>query len=269
MGERGVGLMRLLLIRHGQTPSNVLGLLDTGVPGPGLTDLGTAQAAALPATLTDYRIDAIYASSQRRAQHTAEPLATARRLPVQVRHGLREIAAGDLEMLGDDLSVRTYQSTIRQWMGGALQLAMPGGPDGAQVLSRFDGVVAEVVDSLREGAGEDGCAVLFAHGAMLRVWATVRASNLRTVENAFGPQHRLHNTGLIVLDSVPGGGWNVGTWAGSAIGGPRLDDGTADGPTGEDPVGNDSAGGDTTDREPVGEGSFSKGLTREGSTVAR
>jgi release factor glutamine methyltransferase len=38
--------VRLLLIRHGQTPSNVLGLLDTAPPGPGLTDLGVEQAAA-------------------------------------------------------------------------------------------------------------------------------------------------------------------------------------------------------------------------------
>ena len=29
-----------LLIRHGQTPSNVAGALDTGRPGPGLTALG-------------------------------------------------------------------------------------------------------------------------------------------------------------------------------------------------------------------------------------
>ena len=30
--------MRLLLIRHGQTPANVRGELDTAAPGPGLTD---------------------------------------------------------------------------------------------------------------------------------------------------------------------------------------------------------------------------------------
>ena len=74
--------MRLMLIRHGQTPSNVLGLLDTNPPGPGLTDLGIRQAAALPATLAGCRIDAIYASNQPRAQLTAQPLAAARGLPV-------------------------------------------------------------------------------------------------------------------------------------------------------------------------------------------
>ena len=29
--------MRILFVRHGQTPANVRGLLDTAAPGPGLT----------------------------------------------------------------------------------------------------------------------------------------------------------------------------------------------------------------------------------------
>src|SRR6478752_7318125 len=133
-------LMRLLLIRHGQTPSNVRGLLDTAVPGPGLTALGQRQAAALPDSLAGQRIDAIYASSQLRAQLTAAPLATARDLPVQIRDGLREVDAGDLEMLGDERSTRWYQRTVRRWMAGELDETMPGGPSGAEVLARFDAV---------------------------------------------------------------------------------------------------------------------------------
>ncbi len=233
--------MRLLLIRHGQTPSNVLSLLDTAVPGPGLTDLGVAQAAALPETLADHRIDAIYASSQHRAQLTAEPLADARGLPIRVRDGLCEIGAGDLEMLGDHASIRIYQSTIRQWMGGVLEPAMPGGQNGAEILARFDSVVAEVVESLREEAGEDGCAVLFAHGAMLRLWASVRASDPPAANDERGRPRTLHNTGMIVLDSTDDG-WRVVSWAGAAIGGPRLDDGAADDPTGEDFAGPELAG---------------------------
>ena len=54
--------MRLLLIRHGQTPGNVLGQLDTAFPGPGLTGLGERQAAALPEALADEDIEAIQAS---------------------------------------------------------------------------------------------------------------------------------------------------------------------------------------------------------------
>ncbi len=233
--------MRLMLIRHGQTPSNVLGLLDTDPPGPGLTDLGIEQAAALPGTLADYRIDAIYASNQPRAQLTARPLAAARSLPIQVRDGLREVAAGELEMLGDDASTRRYQLTIRRWISGALQTPMPGGQSGAEVLDRFDAVVAEVVGALRRDAGEDGCAVLFSHGAMLRLWASVRASDPPAADDDRGRPRTLHNTGMIVLDGTADG-WRVVSWAGAAIGGPRLGDGAADDPTGEDFAGPELAG---------------------------
>ena len=226
--------MRLLLIRHGQTPSNVLGLLDTAVPGPGLTDLGLQQAAALPETLAEYRIDAIYASTQLRAQLTAAPIAAARGVEVQIRDGLREVGAGDLEMLGDDRSVRTYQQTIRQWMSGDLALTMPGGPSGAEVLDRFDAVVSEVVDLLRGSVGTDAVAVLVAHGAVLRLWATIRASDLASVEGALGHAHSLQNTGMIVVSQRPDGGWQLVSWAGRPIGGSRLVDDAAEDPTGED-----------------------------------
>ncbi|HEY1158028.1 MAG TPA: phosphoglycerate mutase family protein, partial [Arthrobacter sp.] len=43
--------MKLLLIRHGETPGNVLGQLDTDHPGPGLTELGERQAEAMARAL--------------------------------------------------------------------------------------------------------------------------------------------------------------------------------------------------------------------------
>ena len=35
--------MRLILVRHGQSPSNIERLLDTTSPGPSLTELGLEQ----------------------------------------------------------------------------------------------------------------------------------------------------------------------------------------------------------------------------------
>ncbi len=64
--------MRLLLVRHGETPSNVHHLLDTAVPGPALTELGEAQAAALPEALAGEVIEAVYASPLLRARLTAD-----------------------------------------------------------------------------------------------------------------------------------------------------------------------------------------------------
>ena len=110
--------MRLILVRHGQTESNVAHQLDTAVPGPPLTELGTLQAEAVVAALEGETIDRIYASSMTRTQLTAAPLAAARGLPVLVRDGLREVTAGDLEMLSDQASVETYLRIVFGWADG-------------------------------------------------------------------------------------------------------------------------------------------------------
>ncbi len=244
--------MRLLLIRHGQTPSNVLGLLDTAPPGPGLTDLGVEQAAALPDSLADQRIDLIAASTQPRTQLTAAPLAAVRGLEVLVRDGLCEVPAGDLEMRGDEHAVRTYLSTVRRWMDGELDVAVPGGQTGEQVVARFDAVVSELTEMVTDRAGDDGVVALFAHGAVLRTWSTVRGADEAVRRDLFERFHPLHNTGMIVMNSRPDGGWLMQSWAGRALGGPRLDDGAVDDPAGEVPGGGVAAGPDPTGGDPTG-----------------
>ncbi|WP_347232634.1 histidine phosphatase family protein [Cryobacterium sp. TmT2-59] len=118
--------MRLFLIRHGQTPANVLGQLDTSHPGPGLTELGTRQAAVIPDTLRLDSVDAIFASTLRRTQLTARPLAADRSIEVRVSPGLHEIEAGSLEGLNDPASVHTYMQTVFAWGAGDLDARMPG-----------------------------------------------------------------------------------------------------------------------------------------------
>ena len=223
--------MHLALIRHGQTPSNVLGLLDTGVPGPRLTDLGMEQAAALPTALSGQRIDVLYASTQIRSQITAAPLAAERGLDIVIRDGLREIDAGELEMRGDDEAVRGYLTTVAAWMNGRLEVRMPGGPDGRAVLGRFDAVVDEIERRAHAVAGPNVGAAVVAHGAILRLWASVRAGNVR---DTYGMRRPLHNTGVVTLEGGSAAGWTALSWTGTAVGGPELDDGPADGPTGGD-----------------------------------
>ncbi len=202
--------MRLVLIRHGQTPSNVLGLLDTRPPGPGLTVLGSNQAAAVPAVLAGEPIQAIYASTATRAQLTAAPLAAERGLEVNVRAGLREVSAGDWEMLGDDASVHGYLRLIGGWMAGELTNRSPGpdGESGREVLQRFDDVISEIVAS-----GVEGAAVV-AHGAINRLWASLRAQNL---DDGFGASHALRNTGIVVLSGDLDQGWTALSWTGADL----------------------------------------------------
>lgn len=201
--------MRLLLVRHGQTPSNLAGLLDTGTPGAELTALGRTQAAGLPDALGTERIELLYASTLVRTQQTAEPLALSLGLTVEVRAGVREIGAGALEMLGDAAAVQAYLDTAFRWSEGDLDLRMPGGESGTEVFDRYDAVVAEIA------ASGVGTAALVSHGAVIRAWAAARVANVSTDHAAQNP---LSNAGVVVLEGSPDAGWTALSWEGRPVG---------------------------------------------------
>jgi broad specificity phosphatase PhoE len=218
--------MRLLLIRHGQTPSNVLGALDTAHPGAPLTELGLAQAAAVPRALRGEQIDAVFASTLIRTQLTAEPLARHVGVETSIRDGLHEIEAGALEMRSDRESQHAYMSTVLSWGAGDLSARLPQGPSGAEFFERYDGAIERIA------AEHDGTVAVFSHGAAIRVWVAGRAGN---ISPEFAARHHLENTGIVVLNGTPGLGWTAESWTGVPLGGPQLEDAAADDPTG-DPV---------------------------------
>lgn len=216
--------MRLLLIRHGQTPANVLGQLDTAQPGPGLTELGSRQAAEIPDALRDQAIDALFVSTLVRTQLTAEPLGRARGLDLEVRTGLHEIEAGDLESHRDRDSVRTYLETVFAWGSGNLDVVMPGGPDGHEFFGRYNADLESIVSS---GAAT---AAVVSHGAAIRVWVAANATNVAPM---FAAENPLDNTGIVVVEGSFEQGWTLTRWADQPVSGAGLADMTAEDPTGE------------------------------------
>ena len=212
--------MRLILIRHGQTASNIGRHLDTGAPGAPLTELGQEQARALPEALEGQRIDGIFSSNLLRTQQTAAPLAQARGLSIQIRAGLQEIPAGDLEMANDEESIQSYLGVVMEWAAGNEQGKMPGTAcTGAMVLGKFDQVVDEIL-----GQGLEAAA-LVSHGAIIRAWVGSRAVNL---EPGFTARTPVSNTGVVVLEQRAGR-WVVVQWQEQALGGRELDDRGDDG----------------------------------------
>jgi broad specificity phosphatase PhoE len=215
--------MRLILIRHGQTISNVHGVLDTRIPGPVLTDLGRTQASLLPSALQGERIGAIYVSTMVRTHETAAPLAHALGLEPIERDGIREIAAADLEMRGDAEAVAEYLGTMVRWVGGEDALPLAGGETGRARAraARFDAVVAEA-----EASGH-GTVAIVSHGAAIRSWTGMRA---RGLDAAFVADHALENTGVVVLEGS-GTDWTLESWEGEPASGVGED--APSGPTGE------------------------------------
>jgi probable phosphoglycerate mutase len=195
----------LLLVRHGETASNIERKLDTAMPGPPLTELGHKQARELADTLAGEDIAAVYASIGLRAQQTAAPTAERLGLPVQILDGIQEIQVGSLEGRNDTEAYRTYLHTVVQWAEGDLDLPFPGGGEtGQQVLDRFLGAI----DSIRQ----DGTVMVVTHGGAGRMGALALASNV-PVELA---ENLLPNTGVVVLETE-GDGWVCRSWAGVEI----------------------------------------------------
>ncbi len=216
--------MRLILIRHGETPSNVAGALDTARPGAPLTPLGHRQAAALPAVLTTEPIATIHASPLVRTQLTAAPLGAARGLRVEVAEGLEEIAAGELEMHTSPESIDTYADTVTAWIGGDLGVRMPGGESGHEFFDRYEAAV----HTLALGHADDASVIAVSHGAAIRTFAA---------RHGGPPEARLLNTGAVVLTGSPTRGWRVEAWSRDPLGGAHLADPAAVDPTGDpDPV---------------------------------
>lgn len=218
--------MRVLLIRHAQTTSNTLGLLDSGVPGPELTPLGHDQARAIPAALAGRAVSGITVSNMTRTSQTAEPLALDRGLTPVVDAGLREIAAGEMEMQSSLEAVKRYVGVAWAWSAGDLAPRMPGAQNGFEFFERFD---AAVDKALAEGGDAP---VIVSHGASIRVWVGNRCRN---VPEAFAAEAELHNTGSAVLERDARGAWDLLEWNPLPLGGPALH-GTS-GPGEEDPTG--------------------------------
>lgn len=196
---------RLILVRHGESAANVVGSLDTQVPGPPLSALGQEQATALVGALAEEDVRAVWASTMTRAQQTAAPLAAALGLEVRIHAGLREADVGALNRRHDEEAHGILGDVLAGWMlRGELSLRFPGGESGAEVTGRVRDALMAVLSDLDGGVG-----VVVGHGAALRT----TAFGLCGLDPAFALSHHLPNTGSIVVDVIEGR-FVCWTWAG-------------------------------------------------------
>jgi broad specificity phosphatase PhoE len=286
---------RLLLIRHGQTTSNVRQALDTALPGAALTDLGWSQAYAAGETLAGQQEDSaaplsLVSSQALRARQTAagiaaggrgrglrledtgpgtsfarslgelaslevtdgftgdedsssmmdpgtmgpgtidpetvgpteyltagvpaalggsrggaqdsvgtepaapEPVSTA--LPLVMPGavpGISEIPAGRYEMRVDEDAHYDYHRTFAEWLGGAMEVPVPGAFTGREVVSRYLDTLLPMVAAVQR-AGSDLAVV--SHGAVIRLIAAY----LGRVDPEFAMRTLMPNTSRVDLE---------------------------------------------------------------------
>jgi broad specificity phosphatase PhoE len=208
LGAGAAHAITLTWVRHAQSTANAAGIIDTSVPGPGLTALGDIQAQQIAETLIVNGHDGIYVSDMIRTQLTAAPLATKLGMAPVVLGGLREINAGIFEARGGPFAGIGYALPPAAWVLGARFVPILGGENGNGFAARVNDTVGTISAS---GAAKP---VLFAHGATIMAWT------LMTVENPnllLALTHPLGNTASVVVDGNPDDGWTLQSWDGVPV----------------------------------------------------
>lgn len=200
---------RLILIRHGETDSNVGRILDSKLPGPPLNATGREQAEDVAAKLAGEPIIAVYASQATRAQQTAEPIAAQHELSVQVVAGVHEISCGDLEGRSDHEARQTFEEVYRGWLAGHQAMHVPGGESALELQQRFVPAVGELWSRHADSDVEGAAIVLASHGAAIRMGASGLLDDLNV-------SNYVVNAGRVVLAPIEGapapGGWTLEFW---------------------------------------------------------
>ncbi len=144
-------MLRVILVRHGETDWNQ----ERRVQGSGsdreLTETGKQQAESIGLRLKQERIQAIYSSSLRRALDTARTIARHHRLEVQIEPALNEIDAGELE--GESLiKIGSYlKELVAAERGWDSITRLYGGESLAEVQQRAWRTIQNLTDKHSDG----------------------------------------------------------------------------------------------------------------------
>ena len=145
-----------LLIRHGENDYVKTGRMAGRAPGIHLNDKGRGEAAALAESLKGVPLAAIYASPLERAVETAEAIALATGLKVELAPGLMETDVG--EWHGAELKKLRKLPEWKIVQGAPSRFRFPGGESFVEQQTRL---VTEVERILARHKPEDIVALVF------------------------------------------------------------------------------------------------------------
>jgi probable phosphoglycerate mutase len=127
-------MLKIMLVRHGETDWNRVKRVQGGSSDTPLNDIGREQAKGLASLLAKEKIKAVFSSPLQRAVVTAKEIASLHNLSVEINPALREIEAGKLEgILSADLGKRFSEYLFEN----DLPVTIPGGESLPDVQERI------------------------------------------------------------------------------------------------------------------------------------
>jgi broad specificity phosphatase PhoE len=197
---------RLVLLRHGQSYGNVERRLDTRPPGTELTPLGREQA--LEFARGSERPAMLAHSVAVRASQTAGVIGAELDMVAHEFVGIHEVQVGDLENRSDDEAVAEFNAIYERWHHGELEVRLPGGESGNDVLDRYVRVLTDLRMRYLDDDDFNGDIIVVSHGAAIRLASAVLAG----VDGNFALDNHLGNAESVVLAPITDGRWSCVRW---------------------------------------------------------
>jgi broad specificity phosphatase PhoE len=195
----------LTFIRNAQSEANADGVINTDLPGPGLTAEGKGQAQQVAHQGGRNDFDAIYASAMAEAQQSASPLASELGKQVEVLNGLQSLNAGWYNGKPETMANATYILAPVDWIKGDVQDSIPGSISGKEFNDQFTAAINKIYNS---GHNKP---VVFSQGTAIMVWTLMNTKNGR---DSLLTSHPLPNVGRVVVTGNPESGWTLTDWNG-------------------------------------------------------
>jgi broad specificity phosphatase PhoE len=155
-------MTKLILARHGETMWNVEKVFR-GRADVGLDDVGIKQAELLGKYLSNWELEAIYASPIRRALETANIVARYQKVSVRIAEGLTDFDFGEWQSLSEQQVRRLYPDLFNEWHNNPDKVRMSGGESLEDVRRRAVEVVNDIVSR------HQGNVLLVSHRVVIKV----------------------------------------------------------------------------------------------------
>lgn len=160
-------MLRLILVRHGETERNSEARLQGGKSDIPLSEKGRKQAHCLGLALQGEKLKAIYSSPLKRAFDTAQAISVHHHLKVQTDHALAEIDMGLIDGLDLAEVKESHTDFWKRWRQEDYSVALPGGESLLQVQQRAWGAVQGIIRRHRQGS-----VAVVSHGISLQTIIT-------------------------------------------------------------------------------------------------
>ncbi|MCJ7576226.1 MAG: histidine phosphatase family protein [Dehalococcoidia bacterium] len=186
-------MAKLILARHGETMWNVEKVFR-GRADVGLDDVGIKQAELLGKYLSNWELEAIYASPIRRALETANIVARYQKVSVRIAEGLTDFDFGEWQSLSEQQVRRLYPDLFNEWHNNPDKVRMSGGESLEDVRRRAVEVVNDIVSR------HQGNVLLVSHRVVIKVLICcllgLDNSHFRNIDQDVG--------GITIFDYVDG-----------------------------------------------------------------